>query len=231
MLGVYGCGGDRQHGLAGHQYGGAQRTELYYHAGEPVGYGGRSGSVYLRLGYGQRLYRERQHFAGSHGEPGGTVCRDGDQHFQRLYIYRTCDGADRSGNTFGGGGRLTKTAGGWTVEVLGKNKRFSRGGRELFNISTRTLTPISVTGSLSRASRVVNGGSFEVIHNKAQFVATYVPSNLTWSSACCHPVSGSLAVTYAGSVTGSSSVTFNGCGTATMVKDGLSSQITLNYCE
>lgn len=138
---------------------------------------------------------------------------------------------DYRGNTFGGGGRLTKTAGGWTVEVLGKNKRFSRAGRELFNISTRTLTPISVTGSLSRSSRVVNGGSFEVIHNKAQFVATYVPSNLAWSSACCHPISGSLAVTYAGSVTGSSSVTFNGCGLATMVKDGLSSQITLNYCE
>lgn len=138
---------------------------------------------------------------------------------------------DYRGNTFGGGGRLIKTAGGWTVEVLGKNKRFTRAGRELFNISTRTLSPISVTGSLSRASRVVNGGSFEVIHNKAQFVATYVPSNLTWSSSCCHPISGSLAVTYSGSVTGTSSVTFNGCGTATMLKDGLSSQITLNYCE
>jgi len=138
---------------------------------------------------------------------------------------------DYRGNSIGGGGRLTKVSGGWQVEVMGKNKSFVRNGREWFNVSARTTAPVAITGSLSRASRVVNGGSYEVIHNKAKFVAAYTPSNLTYSSACCHPISGTMSVAYSGSVNGSGLVTFNGCGSATLEKDGLSRQITLNYCE
>ncbi len=138
---------------------------------------------------------------------------------------------DYRGNTLGGGGRLTKTNAGWDIEVLGKHKRFTRNSRELFDISVRTTSPISVAGSLSRAGRTVNGGAFEVIHNKAQFTATYQPVNLAWSNVCCHPISGSLNVSYTGSVTGTATVTFNGCGLATLAKDGLSEDLTLNYCE
>lgn len=139
--------------------------------------------------------------------------------------------ADYRGQSFGGGGRLTKTALGWDLEVLGKRKVLTRRERTLFDVQTRTTQPLQVTGSLSRASRTVTGGSYEVVHNRARFTANYVPTNLQWTSLCCHPVSGSLAVTYSGSVNGSASVTFNGCGTATFIKDGLSRQITLNYCE
>lgn len=139
---------------------------------------------------------------------------------------------DYRGNTIGGGGRLTKIGGSsWEIEVLGKRKRFVRRGRELMDVSVRTLAPLNVTGSLSRVSRVVDGGAFEVIHNKAQFTATYQPSNLAWSNACCHPVSGTLNVNYSGSIAGSGSITFNGCGSATLTKDGLSRDVSFNYCE
>lgn len=138
---------------------------------------------------------------------------------------------DYRGNTLGGGGRLTKTAGGWLIEVMGKRKVFTRKSRELLNVSSRTISPITITGSLARAGRQVTGGSYEVIHNKAKFVATYSPNTLAYSSACCHPTSGSLGVVYSGSVSGAATVTFNGCGMANLEKDGLSRQITLDYCE
>ena len=131
----------------------------------------------------------------------------------------------------GGGGRLTKTAGGWNLEILGKRKILTWRGREIMNHSISTPSPIQITGGLTRASRVVNSGSFQVVHNLAGYTATYVPNNLTYSGTCCHPISGSMSVTYTGSVTGSGSITFNGCGQGTLIKDGVSQDLELNYCE
>lgn len=138
---------------------------------------------------------------------------------------------DYNGNTYGGGGRLTVTASGWDLEVLGKHKVLSRNGNEKFNISMRTTSPIGVSGSLGRASRVLDGGSFEINHNLAEFTATFTPSNLTWNNTCCHPVSGSLSVSYSGSKTGSATLTFTSCGQAELDKDGVTKSIELNYCE
>ncbi len=131
----------------------------------------------------------------------------------------------------GGGGRLTRTATGWTAEILGKRKVLTYRSREVMNLSISTPQPIEITGTLGRASRVVNSGSFQVVHNKAGFTALYQPSNLTYNNSCCHPVAGTLAVTYSGSISGSGSVTFNGCGSATLVRNGQSQDVQLNYCE
>jgi hypothetical protein len=133
--------------------------------------------------------------------------------------------------TSDGGGRLTKTAGGWSVEILGKHKELTFRGRKLVDLSISTPTALQVTGSLSRQSRVINSGSYQVVHNLAGFTAVYVPQNLTYESSCCHPVSGSLSVTFTGSVTGSGSVTFNGCGQASLTRNGQTQDIGLNYCE
>jgi hypothetical protein len=139
--------------------------------------------------------------------------------------------ADYNGNSYGGGGVLEKTSGGWEIEILGRHSALSKNGRQFFNISTRTLSNVQITGSLDRSNRVVNSGQIEVNHNLAKFTALFQPNNLTWTSSCCHPVSGSLGVTYSGSKTGTATVTFNGCGTAELDEDGQKTDLTLSYCE
>jgi hypothetical protein len=132
----------------------------------------------------------------------------------------------------GGGGRLTKTAGGWTAEVLGQHKVLTWRGQQILNLNISTPQPLEITGSLNRSARVVNSGSFQVVHNLAGFTALYEPHNLAYTNACCHPVSGSLDVSYSGSITGGGTITFNSCGSATLVRDnGAEQEIALNYCE
>lgn len=131
----------------------------------------------------------------------------------------------------GGGGRLTKTADGWNAEILGKNKVLTWRGKEMMNLDISTPEPLAITGSLQRNGRVISSGSYRVVHNLAGFTALYEPHDLAYTATCCHPVSGSLNVTYSGSVNGTGTVSFNGCGSATLVRDGQSREIELNYCE
>ncbi|MFN8846796.1 MAG: hypothetical protein ACK5W9_08095 [Bdellovibrionales bacterium] len=138
---------------------------------------------------------------------------------------------DYKGNSYGGGGRLTTQSGGWTAEILGKHKALSIKGVTVAQVSLRTLSPVNITGSLSRVSRVVNGGQIEVNYNRAQATAVIVPSNLQWSNTCCHPTSGTLAATWSGSRTGSSSITFTSCGQALVNENGQERNIELSYCE
>jgi hypothetical protein len=137
------------------------------------------------------------------------------------------------GTSIGGGSRLERTASGWTIDILGQHKVAStRNGRSLFDVSVKTAAPIQITGSLSRAGRIVNSGQVDVHHNLAKFKASFVPNQLQYSNTCCHPVSGSLGVTYSGSVTGNATVTFNGCGSATLTRgSGSPTSISLSHCE
>jgi hypothetical protein len=139
--------------------------------------------------------------------------------------------SDYNGNTYGGGGRLTKTAAGWALEIAGRHSNFVYRSRQLFDVSIRTLAPISISGSLSRATRLINGGQLQVNHNVTGFTSTITPNNLRWSNSCCHPTSGSLSIVFSGSRTGSASVVFNGCGTAVVNDGGQESNIELSYCE
>ena len=138
---------------------------------------------------------------------------------------------DYKGNSYGGGGRITTQAGGWTAEILGKHKSLSINGLDVAKISMRTLSPVNITGSLSRVSRLVNGGQIEVNYNRAEATAVIVPSNIQWSNTCCHPISGSLGATWSGSKTGTSSITFTGCGQAVVNENGQERNIELSYCE
>ncbi|MBN8541781.1 MAG: hypothetical protein J0L82_15425 [Deltaproteobacteria bacterium] len=142
---------------------------------------------------------------------------------------------DYRGTQIGGGGRLERTgASAWQIEVLGKHKIGTRNGRTLFDVSARTTTPVDLTGTLDRSSRTVSAGAIEINHNRAQFTAVYsvaAGQPLVWNSSCCHPISGQLNATYTGSVTGSGSVTFNGCGSAQLSKDGSNRTLSLGYCE
>jgi hypothetical protein len=115
--------------------------------------------------------------------------------------------------------------------IIYSHKSLSIGGAELARVSIRTLAPVSVTGSLSRASRLVNGGQIEVNYNRAQATAVVIPQNLQWSNTCCHPTAGTLQLNWSGTKTGSTSVSFSGCGQASVNQNGQVRNIELSYCE
>lgn len=136
------------------------------------------------------------------------------------------------GATIGGGGRLTKTSAGFDLDILGKHKvGTSARGRTLFDVSIKTASPVAITGGLARSGRVLNGGQIDVYHNVAGVKASFVPTNVQYSNTCCHPISGSWAVTYTGNLTGSATLTFSGCGNATLTQGGSTEPVTLSYCE
>ncbi|HEX4923066.1 MAG TPA: hypothetical protein VFV50_03235 [Bdellovibrionales bacterium] len=137
------------------------------------------------------------------------------------------------GTTLGGGGTGTRTAGGWELNLHGQHRVFKTPrGIEVGNVSLRTTTPVLVTGTLSKVNRVINSGVVEVAHNRAKITAIYTPSNLTYNSSCCYPVSGSLNVTWRGAETGSADIAITGCGTAKITHDdGTVENKTFKYCE
>jgi hypothetical protein len=139
--------------------------------------------------------------------------------------------SDYTGNTYGGGGKITVTNTGWNLDILGKHKVLSFKEKTLYDVSTRTVTPLVITGSLARASRNINAGELQVNHNKAAFSALFSPQNLQWSNSCCHPISGSLNVVWSGTKTGTATVSFQGCGQAQVNENGQTKDIELSYCE
>ena len=120
---------------------------------------------------------------------------------------------------------------------MGKSKILkestSSGAAEIFDFSVRTTTNVTVTGSLSRNSRVVSGGEIEMAHNDDEFLALHVPTNVTWSgTSCCHPISRTLESTLSGTKEGTFTTTFGpSCGQATITKLGATRNITLSHCE
>ena len=116
------------------------------------------------------------------------------------------------GTSVSGGGRLTHIGDSqWQVELLGKHRTLSFGGQTIYDHSLRSGSPLTVTGSLNRSSRQVNGGSIEIFHNSAEYTLNLVPNNLTWNGGC-HPSSGSLTGTLTGSLEGSVTITYTGMG-------------------
>ena len=131
-----------------------------------------------------------------------------------------------------GGGRLTKTASGWDIEILGKNKTLKTvAGREIMNHSVRTTSAIQITGGLSRDSRVAQGGGLEVMHNLAEFTATHSFDQLVWDNTCCHPTSGTITTSLTGAYTGTATTEFTDCGIAKVTMEEKSRTLDLTYCE
>lgn len=143
--------------------------------------------------------------------------------------------ADYRGTQIGGGGRLSRTGmNSWEAEISGKHKIGTRNGRTLFDVSVRTTSAFAITGALGRSGRTISSGTLEVNHNRAGFTATYsVVSGqpLVWNSSCAHPVSGQLSASYQGSIVGSGTITFNGCGAAQLSKDGSTRTLAIGYAE
>ncbi len=135
------------------------------------------------------------------------------------------------GAPYGGGGILTNVSGNFILEIDGKHKtRTTAGGRSALDLSIRTTSPITMS-SLSRISRSINGGRLEIAHNIRKFTVALVPSNLNFDTTCCYPTSGSISVAISGSINATGLVEFNGCGNATLAKNGVTKNIGLYSCE
>lgn len=139
---------------------------------------------------------------------------------------------DYAGNSYGGGSELTHVSGGgFELSVHGKHKqRTTARGHEAFDLSLRTTEAVGIS-SLDRSTRIIDGGRIEIAHNQRSFTVALEPSNLTYSSSCCYPVDGNIAVTISGAINTTGEVSFNGCGNATIFKNGISTNFTLYSCE
>lgn len=144
--------------------------------------------------------------------------------------------ADYRGNTIGGGASLVKRGSGNTLTISGLHKtRTSSNGTSIYDLSVRTLSSITTSDPTS-STMVVSGGSLEVAHNNAHYVATLTPNNLYYDfRTCCYPSSGNLTISYSGAVSGTAVLTFGGsgtCGSATLTVPGSESgTVTLVGCD
>jgi hypothetical protein len=131
---------------------------------------------------------------------------------------------DWRGYTYSGGSRLTSTAaaGSFRYEVLGLRRTFvSAAGESRQDFSFRTLSPVDVTGGLTRGSRRMDQGLLEVSNNTTKTVITYRPNSLFWgSTTCCYPTGGTVTVTKTTEEgkTYFSTLSFTGCGSAKLTQ-------------
>ena len=139
---------------------------------------------------------------------------------------------DYRGTSIGGGSVITKTSDGRTLAINGIHKvKTTSAGKKAFDISFRTTTAFELT-NVSENSLTVASGTMEVIHNLAEYTATFSSKDLVYdSSTCCYPTSGTISVTYDGSVTGTGSVSFGECGTVTFTRNSVEKTVTLAGCE
>jgi len=98
----------------------------------------------------------------------------------------------------------------------------------IFDHTTETTSAITVTGS-SRSSRVLSGGSLNVIDNLTGVTCTIVPTAVTWSSLTCNcPISGTWSGTCSDS--NSYSLSLTGCGTGTLTYGTNTQSVTFDRC-
>lgn len=99
----------------------------------------------------------------------------------------------------------------------------------LFNQTSTTTLAIGITGA-SRANRVMNGGSLLVRNNITNSECTYIPDNVTWTTGCNCPTSGTWNGTCDGGAKTSTLVLNSICGQATYTEGTDTQSITLDRC-
>lgn len=146
------------------------------------------------------------------------------------YSHSSQEQADYRGELYGGGSTLERLNDGYSLSILGRHNQIIRKDKILASTSTRTLSPV-LLNQIAREGRVWQSGILEVNHNKAGFTAQIEPNQLTWSRSCCHPVSGSLNVSFSGSKSGQATISFSSCGQGTIIEGEESRNFELAYCE
>jgi hypothetical protein len=123
------------------------------------------------------------------------------------------------------GGGVTTTFGAATrlLTINGLHRvRTSATGREVFDHTVSTTSPIVVSGTRLGGNRVISSGTVKVDHNLAKFSSTASMSGLSWNSSCCHPIAGKLTFALVGTDTSSIVIDYatGTCGVANITKNG-----------
>ncbi len=143
---------------------------------------------------------------------------------------------DFLGSTYGGGVRLTSfSTTSHQLEFLGKHISTTRSsGFEGFLVSMRTTTPISVTtssSSLGRSGRFLSGGVVEMAHNRLDYLTTYTIGSLSYSTSCCHPLTGTITFDISKGAEGSGQILFNNsCGSASLTLGDVTETMFIGDC-
>ncbi len=140
---------------------------------------------------------------------------------------------DFQGNSYGAGVKMTKTAAGLDMDILGVEKILTKDSKTVFDISKKSTSTLKITGGLDRASRTIASGTLEIYHNVAKFKATHTFSNVKWTSAgCCYPTSGSMTIAYS-NTSDAGTMTFGpGCGAYSLVVGSAAAKTgTMTECE
>jgi hypothetical protein len=126
------------------------------------------------------------------------------------------------------GQRITRTSNGvYSFTNDGIDRVLNVAGTDIFDFTTTTTAPVTITGS-TRNGRVVNGGTIRVTNNLTAVTCDYVPSNLTWSNACTCPVSGSWSTTCSDGK--ASTYTIQACRYGRFVMGGDAETVVLDRC-
>lgn len=135
----------------------------------------------------------------------------------------------------------------YQLGIYSVHKIVTKNGATLSDLSLHTggglggggaWPPLSVSGAIGRAGRIVNSGvstvTVEVSHNISRYIASHNLTNVTWStSECCYPTSGTDTIKLSGSVTGTAQATFSAtCGQATVTQSGQANKdVQFRNCE
>lgn len=140
---------------------------------------------------------------------------------------------DYRGQSYADGVKLRRGGGSLELTIFGISRILTGASLQtLSDLSLRTLTPVTLGPNLARGFRTMNGGSFELSHQGLRMLDMVVPNAVAWEKAdCCFPTSGSLSMTLSGKLTGNAVVSFTGCGTATIQRDGQFRNLVFSSCE
>ena len=139
------------------------------------------------------------------------------------------------GATISGGAQVNfgSGVGHRSLTVTGLRRLATSGSVTVFDYSIHSTSALDVTGSRLGNNRTLVSGGVDIDHNIAKFTMHAQVANLSYTSNCCYPSSGSFSFTYSGSRTGAGYVRFlSSCGQVGVSTNGSTESVqTLLDCQ
>jgi hypothetical protein len=116
---------------------------------------------------------------------------------------------------------------------LDLTKTYKRTGTTIYTQNIDTTGEL-VLNSMTRAGRILSTATslkIRIEHN-SDYIVDYTPNNVTWTSSCCHPTSGSMTISATGTIVNATgTITFTStCGDATVELNDATSTVNLGSC-